>query len=103
MRDIWGGNRGEGFIVISERVISEQSGCAILLSISKEILMTIAELEQAVTQLSEEEFARFREWFEEYEDRLWDEQIERDAKAGKLDKIAEQALNDYRAGKAKEL
>ena len=65
--------------------------------------MTIAELEQAVTQLSEEEFARFREWFEEYEDRLWDEQIERDAKAGKLDKIAEQALNDYRAGKAKEL
>ena len=65
--------------------------------------MTIVELEQAVTQLTEEEFARFREWFEEYEAQLWDEQIERDAKAGKLDKIAEQALNDYRAGKAKEL
>ena len=65
--------------------------------------MTITELEQAVTQLSEEEFARFREWFEEYEATLWDKQIERDAKAGKLDKIAEQALNDYRAGKAREL
>lgn len=65
--------------------------------------MTIAELEQAVTQLSKEEFARFRDWFEEYQAQQWDEQIERDAKAGKLDKIAEQALNDYRAGKAREL
>lgn len=65
--------------------------------------MSITELEQAVTQLSEKDFARFREWFEEYEAKLWDEQIERDAKSGKLDKIAEQALQDYRAGKAKEL
>lgn len=65
--------------------------------------MTIAELEQAVTQLTKEEFVRFREWFEEYEAQQWDEQIERDAKAGKLNKIAEQALNDYRAGKAREL
>ena len=65
--------------------------------------MTITELEQAVTQLSEQDFARFRDWFEEYEAKLWDEQIERDAKAGKLDKIAEQALKDYRAGKAREL
>jgi len=65
--------------------------------------MTIAELEQAVTQLSEKDFARFREWFEEYEAKLWDEQVERDAKSGKLDKIAEQALKDYRAGKAREL
>jgi hypothetical protein len=65
--------------------------------------MTIIELEQAVTQLSEKDFARFREWIEEYEARRWDEQIERDAKSGKLDKIAEQALNDYHAGKATEL
>jgi hypothetical protein len=45
--------------------------------------MTITELEQAVTQLSEEDFARFREWFEEYEAQLLDEQIERDAMSGK--------------------
>ena len=65
--------------------------------------MTIVELEQAVTQLSKKDFARFREWFEEYEAKLWDEQIERDARAGKLDKIAEEALKDYRVGKATEL
>ncbi len=65
--------------------------------------MTIAEIEQAIAQLSPQEFKRLREWFEEYEARLWDEQIERDVKAGKLDKIAEQALSEYRAGKAREL
>jgi hypothetical protein len=65
--------------------------------------MTIAELEQAVTQLSDRDLSRFYDWIEEYYAQKWDEQIERDAKAGKLDKIAEQALNDYRAGKAKEL
>jgi hypothetical protein len=49
--------------------------------------MTITELEQAVTQLSEEELARFREWFEEYDAAMWDKQIEEDAKSGRLDKI----------------
>jgi hypothetical protein len=65
--------------------------------------MTITELEQAITQLPRQDFTRLLEWIEEFEARQWDEQIERDAKSGKLDKIAEQALNDYRAGKAREL
>jgi hypothetical protein len=65
--------------------------------------MSITEIEEAITQLSPEDYARFREWFEEYEAGQWDKQIERDAKSGKLDKIAEQALKDYRAGKAREL
>lgn len=65
--------------------------------------MTITELEKAVTQLSEQDLSRFYEWFEEYYAQKWDEQIERDAKSGKLDKIAEEALKDYRAGKAREL
>jgi len=59
--------------------------------------MTIAELEQAVTQLSEEDFVRFREWFEEYDAKLWDEQIERDAKAGKLDKLIAKVDEEYNA------
>lgn len=65
--------------------------------------MTIQEIEQAITELSPKELARFREWFEEFDAQVWDEQIERDAKSGKLDKIAEKAIKDYHAGKAKEL
>jgi len=65
--------------------------------------MSIQELEQAVTQLPPKDLVRFREWFDEFDAQVWDKQIETDAKSGKLDKIAEQALNDYRTGKAKEL
>ena len=65
--------------------------------------MSITEIEQAIAELSPEELARFREWFEEFDARVWDEQIENDAKTGKLDKTADKAIKEYRAGKAKEL
>jgi len=65
--------------------------------------MSITEIEQAIIQLPPQDFKQLREWFEELESQKWDEQIERDAKSGKLDKIAEQALKDYRTGKAREL
>jgi len=65
--------------------------------------MSIQELEQAVTQLPPKDLARFREWFIEFDAQVWEKQFEADAKSGKLDKIVEQALNDYRVGKAKGL
>lgn len=65
--------------------------------------MTITEIEQAITQLSPHDYNRLREWFEEFDAQEWDEQIERDALSGKLDKLAEQAISDYRMGKAREL
>ena len=65
--------------------------------------MTISEIEQAIRELSPKELIRLRVWFEEFDAQVWDEQIERDARSGKLDKIAEQALKEYRAGKAREL
>ena len=34
---------------------------------------------------------------------LWDEQIELDAKSGKLDHLAEKAIQDFDSGKCKEL
>ena len=37
------------------------------------------------------------------EDDAWDAQMRADAEAGKLDKLAEKALEDYRAGRTKEL
>ena len=65
--------------------------------------MTITELEQAVTQLSEEELVRFRAWFDEYFAEIWDKQIEEDAKAGRLDKFIAEATEEYDAGLSKPL
>ena len=65
--------------------------------------MSIHEIEQAITELSPNELARFRQWFEEFDAQVWDEQFNGDAKSGKLDKLADKAKSDFRAGKAKEL
>ena len=65
--------------------------------------MTMSEIEQAITELSPKELARFRQWFEEFDAQVWDEQFESNVKSGKLNKIAEKSIDEYRAGKAKEL
>lgn len=65
--------------------------------------MTIEDLEKAVAQLPPDQFAKFRDWFEAFDAARFDEKIERDAKAGKLDRLAEQALADHAQGRTRPL
>jgi len=65
--------------------------------------MTIEDLEKAVAKLPPDQLAEFRAWFEAFDAARFDEKIERDAKAGKLDRLADQAINDLRKGRAREL
>ncbi len=66
-------------------------------------MSTVEEIESAVVQLSPEELSRFREWFERMGNNLWDEQWKNDAKSGKLDAIADRAIQDFKAGRCTEL
>ncbi len=66
-------------------------------------MSAVLKLEQAVSQLPSKELARFRKWFEEFDVKIWDRQFEEDAKSGKLDQLANQAIADFRAGKYKKL
>jgi hypothetical protein len=66
-------------------------------------MTTLEDIEKAVTELPADQLAKFRAWFEEFEAARFDQRIERDAKAGRLDQLAEQALADFRAGRAREL
>jgi len=59
-------------------------------------------LEKRISALSAEELAEFRHWFAEFDALAWDRQIERDAKAGKLDALGDEALRDHAAGKSTE-
>jgi len=63
----------------------------------------VEELEKQIESLSPEELSKLRAWFFERDARLWDQQIEADAKAGKFDDLIGEALAEYRAGKAREL
>ena len=66
-------------------------------------MTTIEEIEKAITHLSREELVNFRAWYEEFEAKIWDEQFEKDVKAGKLDKLAEKTIKDLHEGKCTEL
>ncbi|MBM4028868.1 MAG: hypothetical protein FJ280_26255 [Planctomycetes bacterium] len=63
----------------------------------------VQKLAREIEELSASELAAFRKWFQEYDSAVWDEQIERDAMAGKFDKLAEKALADHEAGRTKEM
>ena len=65
--------------------------------------MTIEDIANAVAKLPPDQLARFRAWFEEFDAVRFDQKIERDAKAGKLDRLANEALDDFRKGRAREL
>jgi hypothetical protein len=55
---------------------------------------TIEDIERAVAEPPADELQRFRAWFAEFKAARFDQDIERDAKAGRLDRLAEQALAD---------
>jgi hypothetical protein len=66
-------------------------------------MTTVEEIEKAIEKLAPRELDRLRAWFEDYQAARFDEKIERDAQAGKLDRLAEQAIADFRKGRAREL
>lgn len=65
--------------------------------------MNIEEIKQALIHLPPEDLTAFRRWYQEYDADAWDKQFEDDVKSGKLDFLAQQAVNDLKAGKCKEL
>ncbi len=63
----------------------------------------LEQLEQQVLNLPSQDLAQFREWFLEFDARVWDQQIEADLKEGKLDGLIAEARAEFKAGKAREL
>ena len=58
-------------------------------------------LEQTVKQLSPDELTAFRSWFVELDAAEWDRQLEVDSETGKLDRLAQSAIEEHLAGKTK--
>ena len=63
----------------------------------------VKDIQEAVAQLSADDLASFRIWYEDFDAKIWDEQFEDDVNAGRLDALADQALADFRAGRYEEL
>jgi hypothetical protein len=64
---------------------------------------TVSEIQEAITRLSAAEQRQLARWFEEALEDAWDNQIEEDIKAGRLNDLIAQAEADIAAGRVKPL
>jgi hypothetical protein len=60
-------------------------------------------IEQDIASLSRADLWKLADWLAVFRAEQWDRQIEEDVKAGRLDKLAEEALADHRAGRTRPL
>lgn len=65
--------------------------------------MTVKDIEAAIIQLPAKDLAELMAWLKEYHARAWDQQIEDDLEAGRLDALLAEVDKEYEAGLAKPL
>lgn len=64
---------------------------------------SVQEIEAAIRKLPVEGLVALRAWFAEFDAAQWDREIEEDVAAGRLDALADEALNDLREGRCTDL
>ena len=65
--------------------------------------MDVKEIESAIANLPPAEMAELARWFEEFHAQVWDQQIERELKAGRLDSLLKEAKEDFESNRCREL
>ena len=60
----------------------------------------IEEIEAAIEGLPPDDFIRLREWVQRRFDDQWDLQFEADVAAGRLNRLANQAISEHRSGRS---
>lgn len=62
------------------------------------VMLSVEGIKSAVASLSQEDHARLRDWFSERDWEKWDEEIEKDSAAGKLDSLVKEAIAEKNQG-----
>ena len=65
--------------------------------------MSVREIENAITQLPPDELTELVIWLEKYYAAVWEQQIEQDLEAGRLDDLLAELDKEYAAGLAQPL
>lgn len=63
----------------------------------------VEQIESRIKNLSPAELAKLRAWFAEFDAQVWDRQIEADANAGKLDRLINESMAEYKVGQSRPL
>ncbi len=64
-------------------------------------MSSVAEIEDAISQLSRGDFAEVERWFDEERNRKWDQEIEADSKSGALDFLLREVEEDIAKGRTR--
>ena len=65
-------------------------------------MSTVMEIEEAIEKLPSKELFELTHWISTRFSDAWDQQIEEDLRAGRLDDLAAEALEEHRAGGSQE-
>ncbi len=66
-------------------------------------MILVETLEQYIAELDSDSFSKLRDWFMEFDQNRWDQQIEKDSTSGKLDFLIDAAIEEYQTGKVRDL
>ena len=66
-------------------------------------MATIEEIQSEIESLPRREYIRLVRWIQKKDGQVWDKELEKDALSGKLDFLVEEALNEKKTGKLKDL
>ena len=66
-------------------------------------MSTVEEITDAIQRLPADQVVRVRAWLADYAERLWDEQVEKDERAGRLDHLIDRAIKEHRHGRTRPL
>ena len=66
-------------------------------------MSNVDEIKAAIEALPELDFAHLRRWFGEKDWEQWDQQLEADSRAGRLDSLLQEAQDEKAKGTLKEL
>lgn len=65
--------------------------------------MDVQEIESAIAQLPPAQVAELAAWFEQFHAQLWDNQIEQDVRAGRLNSLLDETAADLDSGRCESL
>jgi hypothetical protein len=66
-------------------------------------MSTVKQIEAEILKLSPQELSQLADWVLDLDEQRWDEQIEQDVAAGKLNFLAQEALAEFEAGNCRTL
>jgi hypothetical protein len=64
-------------------------------------MSTLEQIETAILALPTADVRRLSVWLSELDQQRWDEELEKDIANGRLEKLAEEAIAEYQAGKTR--